>query len=143
MLEELKWWEFILLVAAIFAIFTTILKVFKYLFRKNRPIIFHIHHSFKSNYLVFKIITNVDYAVTIKNVRVKLTKWKSKKLGFGHTTPNNEIHSDRLSSSGTGKIQPIKDGGEFNVYLPKDFNSEGHKFIVHTDAGKAKKICEV
>ena len=144
MLEELKWWEFILLVAATFAIFTTILRVFKYLFRKNRPILSPIHHSFKRNYLVFTIITNVDYAVTIENVHVKLTKWKSKKLGFGHTTPNNEIHSDQLSLSEiNAKIQLIKDEGKFNVYLPKDFKPENYKFIVNTDAGKAKKICEV
>ena len=142
MLEELKWWEFILLVAAIFAIFTTILEVFKYLFRNNRPIISHIYHNLTRNYLTFEIITNVNYAVTIKKVRVKLTKWKSRKFGFGISIPNSKIHSNTLTSLGTGKIQPIKDEGSFKVYLPKDFNPEGHKFIVHTGAGKAKKIFE-
>jgi len=138
-------WQIIGIIASFLFIVSLIFQLIGFFRRKNKykQFVHNSSYNERKNYLNLAIISNVDYALIIDKIYVTLHKFKKKKLGFGHGSPNNKDHSAALAKKGTGKINPIIDEGSFSIYLPMNLNPEGHKFIIHTNAGKIKHTFKV
>jgi len=138
-------WQIIGIIASILFILSLIFQLIGYFRRKNKykPFVRSSSYNERKNFISLYIISNIDYALIIDKIYIKLNKFKRKKLGFGHGSPNNKEHSHALAKKGTGKINPIIDEGSFTIYLPINLNPEGRKFIILTNAGKIKHTLNI
>lgn len=138
--------QILVYVSALIVIIVAIFQLIGYIKRKrkHRPFVDSSYYNNEFNYLKFTIVTNVDFALKIEKVYIKLGKFKKKRLGISSgLPPNNKAHSDRLSKRFDIKVKPIIEKDSFLIHLPEDINPDKHTFIIHTNECKIKYYFKV